>query len=76
MGPAVRQMFIKDAEDCIKELCDKFHTASLRPHLLLVEKHMERNGSGYLVGKEVRITLAFRQVKIDLTGADCLLICS
>lgn len=53
MGPLVRQLFVKDADERVKELSDKFITETLDPHLLMVEKRIEENGSGYLVGQDV-----------------------
>ena len=55
MRPVVRQMFVKDTEDRVRELSETFLTETLGPHLLLVEKRIGENASGYLVGKTVSI---------------------
>ena len=37
-----------------KELFDSYNQETIQPHLEKIEKQLEKNGSGYLVGNEVR----------------------
>ena len=36
-----------------KELFDSYNQETIQPHLKKIEKQLEENGSGYLVGNEV-----------------------
>ena len=38
-----------------KELLQKFLTESVLPHAAIIEKHLVKNGTGFLVGDEVKI---------------------
>ena len=42
----------------VKEMADKFLSDNLAPHVLLVEKQLKANGTGYLVGSGVSINLS------------------
>ena len=57
----VRSAYRETDPEKQKALYAEFVTASLVPHLMLVEKHLAANGSGHLVGDSVSIVFSFRK---------------
>lgn len=51
----MRPAFLEKDADKQKELYEKFMTETVGPHVALVEKQLEKNGTGHLVGKEVMV---------------------
>jgi hypothetical protein len=51
----MRPAFLEKDADKQKELYLKFMTDNVAPHVAIVEKQLEKNGSGHLVGKEVNL---------------------
>ncbi|XP_046646245.1 glutathione S-transferase 1-like isoform X1 [Daphnia pulicaria] len=49
----MRPAFLEKDADKQKELYQKFMTDNVAPHVAIVEKQLETNGSGHLVGKEL-----------------------
>lgn len=49
----MRPAFLEKDADKQKELYQKFMTENVATHIAIVEKHLEKNGTGYLVGDEV-----------------------
>jgi hypothetical protein len=53
----MRPAFLEKDADKQKELYQKFMTDNVAPHVAIVEKQLETNGSGHLVGKEVNLII-------------------
>lgn len=65
MFPAMRPAFLEKDAEKQKELYGKFLTDNVAPHLVLIEKVLEKNGSGYLVGQDVSC------IKIKMPNDSC-----
>ena len=52
--PKMRPVFLEQDPDKKKELFQEAAEKHLLPHVQLIEKHLKKNGSGYLVGTAVR----------------------
>ncbi len=55
----MRPAFLEKDAEKQKELYQKFLTDNIAPHVAIVEKHLEKNGTGYLVGSEVGVIQLF-----------------
>merc|ERR1712007_140334 len=51
--PKMRPVFLEQDPDKKKELFQEAAEKHLLPHVQLIEKHLKKNGSGYLVGTAV-----------------------
>ena len=52
----MRPAFLEKDAEKQKELYQKFMTDTVGPHVAIIEKHLEKNGTGFLVGSEVSVT--------------------
>lgn len=50
----MRPAFLEKDADKQKELYEKFMTETIGTHVAFIEKQLEKNGTGHLVGKEVK----------------------
>lgn len=50
----MRPAFLEKDADKQKELYEKFMTETVGTHVAFIEKQLEKNGTGHLVGKEVK----------------------
>jgi len=56
----LKPILIKEKdEEKKKERFLKHNKESAQPHLVIIEQHLIKNGSGYLVGNTVIITIMF-----------------
>ena len=62
----MRPAFLEKDAEKQKELYQKFLTDSVVPHAAIVEKHLEKNNTGFLVGQEVMSFLPIQVLIIDL----------
>lgn len=51
----MRPAFLEKDAEKQKELYQKFMTDTVGPHVAIIEKHLEKNGTGFLVGSEVSV---------------------